>query len=49
MFSFTLFLVCATVMDEDEELERAMLSISPSKLQLQSCKYALITLVECQK
>lgn len=31
-------IVCVTVMDDDEELERAMLSISPSKLQVQSCK-----------
>lgn len=26
-------------MDEDVELERAMMSITPSKLQVQSCKY----------
>lgn len=31
-------------MDEDEELERAMLSITPSKLQVQSSKYTDPTL-----
>lgn len=41
-------LVCATVMDDDEELERAMLGISPSKLQVQSCKYTVVTLTKCQ-
>jgi len=41
-------LVSATVMDDDEELEKAMLGISPSKLQVQSCKYSDITLTKCQ-
>ncbi|KAL2087402.1 hypothetical protein ACEWY4_016231 [Coilia grayii] len=33
----------APVMDEDEELERAMLSMSPSKQQMQSGRYTVVT------
>lgn len=45
---FCTMFVCATVMDEDEELERAMLNITPSKLRVESCKYTVITLTKCQ-
>lgn len=42
--SLFFFLVsCATVMDEDEDLERAMLTISPSKPERQSGSYIVIT------
>ncbi|KAJ3584022.1 hypothetical protein NHX12_014519 [Muraenolepis orangiensis] len=33
---FSIVTVCVTVMDDDEELERVMLSITPSKLQVHS-------------
>ncbi|KAJ3583349.1 hypothetical protein NHX12_023056, partial [Muraenolepis orangiensis] len=36
MEKFSIVSVCVTVMDDDEELERAMLSITPSKLQVHS-------------
>ncbi|XP_049337523.1 uncharacterized protein LOC125802983 [Astyanax mexicanus] len=36
------------VMEEDEELEKAMLSIFPSKLQMESCKHTATTLRQCQ-
>jgi len=31
--------VCVAGMDDDEELEKAMLSISPTKELVQCCKY----------
>lgn len=35
--------VCVTVMDDDEDLEKAMLSLSPTKEPVQGCKYRLST------
>jgi len=43
-FLYTLNLVHTTVMDEDEELESAMLTISPSKILSESSKSIVITL-----